>query len=213
MSSSSSGAGTTVAEYATSPASTPRDGISGSMSGSAAVDQAIAGFTAGGVSTILLHPLDLIKTRFQVDSSRKTRTVWGGTVRAFKDVVRHEGALGLWRGLSPNFWGATLSWGLYFWWYDHIKRWMRGSSAKPDQQQIRLHAGQHLSAAGLAGTIISEPTLTSVRLKPCTTNSRGADRGWHKPAMGHQDSHVCSKGFRSRGVQKPHRRIQEDLSI
>ena len=29
------------------------------------IDQAISGFTAGAVSTAILHPLDLVKTRFQ----------------------------------------------------------------------------------------------------------------------------------------------------
>jgi hypothetical protein len=32
---------------------------------SRARDQAVAGFLAGSVTTIVLHPLDLIKTRFQ----------------------------------------------------------------------------------------------------------------------------------------------------
>jgi len=36
-----------------------------SFTGNPALDQAIAGFGAGAVSTIVLHPLDLIKTRFQ----------------------------------------------------------------------------------------------------------------------------------------------------
>lgn len=35
------------------------------LTGSKAMDQAVAGFVAGAVTTLLLHPLDLIKTRFQ----------------------------------------------------------------------------------------------------------------------------------------------------
>lgn len=36
-----------------------------SFTGDKAIDQALAGFSAGAVATITLHPLDLIKTRFQ----------------------------------------------------------------------------------------------------------------------------------------------------
>jgi solute carrier family 25 folate transporter 32 len=39
--------------------------MSKSVSGSPAIDQAIAGLTAGTVSTFILHPMDLIKTRLQ----------------------------------------------------------------------------------------------------------------------------------------------------
>lgn len=39
------------------------------FTGSTAGDQALAGFSAGAVSTVLLHPLDLVKTRFQSGST------------------------------------------------------------------------------------------------------------------------------------------------
>ena len=36
-----------------------------SFTGLVSLDQAVAGFVAGAASTLALHPLDLIKTRFQ----------------------------------------------------------------------------------------------------------------------------------------------------
>lgn len=87
-----------------------------------AQDHAVAGFTAGTVATLIMHPLDLIKVRFQlannsVASSSMTskrpgfgRAVYG----ALEDAVRADGWKGLYRGLSPNLVGSASSWGLYF---------------------------------------------------------------------------------------------------
>lgn len=96
---------------------------------SAALDHAFAGIGAGAVATVCMNPLDLVKTRFQVDtSSTRARAplTWkelatGGRVgqeigRALKDIVQKQGWGGLYRGLSPNVAGNSASWGLYFLW-------------------------------------------------------------------------------------------------
>jgi solute carrier family 25 folate transporter 32 len=107
----------------------------------ASVDQAIAGFTAGAVSTIILHPLDLLKTRFQIDEKRRN-----SIVRSVTAFARSEGITGLYRGLSPNFVGTSMSWGLYFLFYSKFKE-LHGERLRPDQ---------HLTASAAAGSIITQ---------------------------------------------------------
>ncbi|CAO3617015.1 unnamed protein product [Mucor hiemalis] len=130
------------------------------------------------VSTAFLHPLDLIKIQFQVDSARysEKRPVIGGTIRSFKSIIKDEGVRrGLYRGVSPNMAGATFSWGFYFGWYSLIKKYMK----KDDEG--KLSAVQHLTASAEAGalTAIMANPLWVVKTRMCTTthNSPGAYTG------------------------------------
>ncbi|KAI9184649.1 mitochondrial FAD carrier protein flx1 [Blastocladiella emersonii ATCC 22665] len=132
---------------------------------SAATDQAVAGFLGGAASTVALHPLDLVKTRFQADTSAtRPRLSLLNTARALARITQAQGVRGLYQGLSPNFAGATLSWGLYFWWYTHIKdamlhRHILAREAAPASEDsgapVRLRADQHLLAAAGAGALTS----------------------------------------------------------
>ena len=73
-----------------------------------------AGAGAGCAATLLLHPLDLIKTRMQVQEHGCTRLpAYRGVWHACRKIVGVEGWLGLYQGLWPNMLGNTVSWGLY----------------------------------------------------------------------------------------------------
>ncbi|KAI5479808.1 mitochondrial FAD carrier protein [Pseudohyphozyma bogoriensis] len=122
-----------------------------------ALDQAFCGFSAGIISTLVMHPLDLLKVRFQVSTSSSlalpsssstpsTLARRPGTLTeiylALRDVSKAEGIRGLYRGLSPNIVGNASSWGLYFLWYTMIKSRKTGGDSS-----VKLSAGQHLAAS------------------------------------------------------------------
>ncbi|KAF9949945.1 hypothetical protein BGZ72_008309 [Mortierella alpina] len=137
-----------------------------SYTGSVATDQALAGFTGGAVSTIFLHPLDLIKTRFQVNATQAAPR-FGGTLRSFQQIYRSEGFRhGLYRGLTPNFAGATVSWGLYFYLYAGIK-----ANMPVDPATGRLGPTQHMVASMLGGALTAVVTnpLWVIKTRMCTT--------------------------------------------
>ncbi|KAI8977071.1 mitochondrial folate carrier protein Flx1 [Mycotypha africana] len=139
-----------------------------SFTGSPHTDQALAGFGAGMVSTALLHPLDLIKIRLQVDVARYSNKnkMMGATFRSFKSILAEEGVWkGLYRGVTPNIAGATVSWGFYFMYYSMIKKYMR----KDDEG--KLSAVQHLLASAEAGalTALMSNPLWVVKTRMCTT--------------------------------------------
>lgn len=80
--------------------------------------EAVAGITAGLASTIAVHPLDIIKTRMQLDTS--SSPLLNSSRSVFRDILRNEGPTrirALYRGLSPNLFGNSAGWGLYFMWY------------------------------------------------------------------------------------------------
>lgn len=90
---------------------------------------AIAGFLAGSVSSSILYPLEVVKSRFQVGShsSFSYRT----TFNAIRTIYTTSGFRELYRGFPAGLTGSSLSWGLYFWLYNEWKGTfanLRGSS-------------------------------------------------------------------------------------
>lgn len=107
----------------------------------------IAGSIAGSVPAILLHPLDLVKIRYQAnDTSAKP---YRSVRHAFSDIVKVEGWRALFQGLSPALLGNCVSTGLYFYFYEHAKQ--RYGVASNHTKHDRLKPHQHLAAAAEAG--------------------------------------------------------------
>lgn len=76
--------------------------------------ETVAGFTAGVVATLAVHPFDVLKTRLQLETGKAQ---WGNSFRIVRDIVREEGSYrALYRGLMPNMIGNSVSWALYFLW-------------------------------------------------------------------------------------------------
>ncbi|XP_064597511.1 solute carrier family 25 member 32-like isoform X2 [Liolophura sinensis] len=113
------------------------------------LEHLLAGVSGGVVSTLVLHPLDLVKIRFQVNEGHtKSRPQYRGIVHALQSISRQDGISGLYRGVTPNVWGAGASWGLYFFFYNALKMWMQDGNS-----QRALSPGHHLLAASEAGLI------------------------------------------------------------
>ncbi|XP_063220382.1 solute carrier family 25 member 32 [Bacillus rossius redtenbacheri] len=109
----------------------------------------IAGISGGVASTLILHPLDLIKIRFAVnDGQTAAAPQYLGLRNAVSTIVREEGARGLYRGVAPNVWGSGCAWGIYFLFYNTIKTWIQGGNA-----QKPLGPSLHMLAAAEAGIL------------------------------------------------------------
>jgi hypothetical protein len=115
-------------------------------------DQAVCGIGAGIASTLCMHPLDLLKVKFQVANRSHGgpsigRQIWTG----LQGVVRQDGWPGLYRGLGVNTLGNASSWGLYFLW----------------QARFGLHfcAASHAEGTHRSRPARSETTTRSVCLR------------------------------------------------
>ncbi|TXT15614.1 hypothetical protein VHUM_00117 [Vanrija humicola] len=96
-----------------------------------------------------MHPLDLVKVRFQLADANAPKHRFGRALYdVLADAVRADGWRGLYRGLGPNLVGGAGSWGLYFLFYNMIKKQMQGGDPT-----YRTSAGQHLLAAAEASAI------------------------------------------------------------
>lgn len=63
---------------------------------------------------LCMHPLDLLKVRFQVSTTSPPGGVGKQMWTALRDIKTRDGWKGLYRGVGPNIAGNASSWGLYF---------------------------------------------------------------------------------------------------
>ncbi|XP_072176188.1 solute carrier family 25 member 32-like [Diadema setosum] len=139
----------------------------------------VAGISGGVLSTLVLHPLDLIKIRFQVSDGLQSRPTYNGLVHACRSIIQQRGVLGLYQGVMPNVWGAGASWGFYFFFYNAIKAYMQGDSTVP------LGAGHHMLAAAQSGvlTLCMTNPIWVVKTRLCL-QYEGIDKGGVKENKG-----------------------------
>ncbi|KAF2463701.1 uncharacterized protein BDR25DRAFT_329522 [Lindgomyces ingoldianus] len=138
---------------------------------SPSVVESVAGFSAGVVSCLTVHPLDLLKNRLQLNTQTTSRP--GDSFRIFRHVVRDEGGFrALYRGLWPNMLGNSLGWGLYFLFYGKLK----------DLMQARRGHGEYLSSAEFFSASIIAGLLTGACTNPIwVVKTRMLERGANHP--------------------------------
>ncbi|KAK9449382.1 mitochondrial carrier domain-containing protein [Limtongia smithiae] len=108
---------------------------------------AVAGLAAGCATTLIVHPLDLIKVRLQIDDSH--RSPMGGIANVVRDLRHSQRPLQeIYRGLMPNLVGNTVSWGSYFMWYEYLKDKMGDFYGRKD-----LRFADYLVCSGASGCL------------------------------------------------------------
>ncbi|CAL5366329.1 unnamed protein product [Camellia sinensis] len=110
-------------------------------------ENATAGALAGLATVSFSHPLDVVRTRFQVSDGRTSNLPsYKNTHQAVWTIARTEGLRGLYAGFYPAVLGSTISWGLYFFFYSKAKqRYSKGGQ--------ELTPGLHLASAAEAGAL------------------------------------------------------------
>ncbi|KAF8727167.1 hypothetical protein AX14_007535 [Amanita brunnescens Koide BX004] len=109
-----------------------------------------------------MNPLDLLKVKFQVTTSKPAGGIGKQMWFSLKEIYQTAGWKGLYRGLGPNIAGNAASWGLYFWFYNILKR--RASHGDVNGQ---LSVGSYLlcSAEASAAVAIMTNPLWLVRVR------------------------------------------------
>jgi len=80
----------------------------------------IGGLSGGIVSTLVCHPLDLLRTRYAANEGHHLRPQYNNYLDACRKIIKAEGIRGIYQGLTPNLIASPLSWGLYFHIYHKI---------------------------------------------------------------------------------------------
>lgn len=102
----------------------PLEGRQPDVAISPSLVESVAGFSAGVVSTLAVHPFDVVKTRLQIEQNERSRA--GGSWRVMRRIATEAARSGdhgvggvvrsFYRGLMPNMIGNSVSWALYFMW-------------------------------------------------------------------------------------------------
>ncbi|KAF9264738.1 mitochondrial carrier [Marasmius fiardii PR-910] len=137
-----------------------------------ALDHAAAGLGAGVVATLCMNPLDLLKVKFQVSTTKPRggigKQIWFG----LKDIHRQNGWKGLYRGVGPNIAGNASSWGLYFLFYNMLKKRASGgdiTKALSPQEYLLCSA-----EASAVTAVITNP-IWVVRVRMFTSDAGSPD--------------------------------------
>jgi len=82
----------------------------------------LAGACAGTSATVITHPCDILKTRFQfAQVSTIKQNQYTGMFQAFKSIYLEEGVLGFFRGMGPRLSKRVLSFPLAWTIYEQLK--------------------------------------------------------------------------------------------
>ena len=99
--------------------------------GAAAAAKAVSGMGAGVLSTILCSPLDVAKTRVQVQTTVACDAKYHGVMSALRTIYVEEGLAGWFRGLAPAVSSVAVFWSIYFPCYDATKEKVVATTGLP----------------------------------------------------------------------------------
>jgi solute carrier family 25 citrate transporter 1 len=115
----------------------------------------------GGIAeAVCLQPIDVIKTRLQLDSAGK----YTGVVNCGATIAREEGVRSLWKGLTPFATNLTLKYALRFSTNSFYQSLLR------DKETGKLSDGSRMAAGFLAGVteafmIVTPCEVVKIRLQ------------------------------------------------
>ncbi|KAG1907228.1 peroxisomal membrane protein PMP47B [Suillus fuscotomentosus] len=126
----------------------------------------LAGAAGGIVAMSATYPLIVLSTRAAVNVKNDSKNV----AQHFLEIVKREGVVGLYSGLSPSLLGIAVTNGVYYYFYERS----RGIILNSRQGSKALNMMESMLAgvvAGSATTIISNPiwviqTSQAVRVEP-----------------------------------------------
>ncbi|KAL2107939.1 hypothetical protein VUR80DRAFT_4480 [Thermomyces stellatus] len=103
----------------------------------------MGGLLACGITHTAVTPLDLVKTRRQVDSS-----LYKSNMQAWSKIYRAEGLRGVFTGWSPTFFGYSAQGAFKYGWYEYFKK--KYSDLAGPEAAVKYRTGLYLAASASA---------------------------------------------------------------
>ncbi|KAK8066352.1 mitochondrial carrier [Apiospora hydei] len=159
---------------------------------SPALVETVAGLSAGSIATLVVHPLDIVKTRMQLHRSSAPTSSSLTTMSLIRDLASTpQPVRALYRGLTPNLLGNASSWASFFFFKARIERaigYMKSTTAGEVAShsgggsiginRANLTASDYFVSSGLAGVgvqILTNPIwVLKVRMLASDRGAAGA---------------------------------------
>ncbi|XP_060118721.1 mitochondrial 2-oxodicarboxylate carrier isoform X3 [Heteronotia binoei] len=93
--------------------------------------QILAGGSAGLVEICLMHPLDVVKTRFQIQRGKMDPTSYKSLGDSFRTIFRTEGLFGFYKGILPPILAETPKRAVKFFTFEQYKKLLGYFSLSP----------------------------------------------------------------------------------
>lgn len=149
----------------------------------------ISGICSGIASAIVFTPLDVAKTRLQVQRVPKgmeQMKPYKGIITTWKNMVQNEGILSLYKGIIPQIIAVVPNWFIFFSMYDFY------NEVLIRREYFRKNASQkHLLSSVVAGG------MTSIMLQPVWTIKLRLQARSERVTI----SQVCEEVYGSRGLK------------
>jgi len=112
-----------------------------------AAESFIAGATSGAIATSITYPLDLLRTRFAAQGSRKVYTSLMGAVA---DIQRDEGFKGFFRGIGPGVGQIIPFMGIFFVTHEGLRARLAG---------FNMPWGSGDATSGMASSVVAKTAI------------------------------------------------------
>uniref|UniRef100_A0A7S2V5Q5 Mitochondrial carrier protein n=1 Tax=Fibrocapsa japonica TaxID=94617 RepID=A0A7S2V5Q5_9STRA len=106
----------------------------------------VCGAAAGSISILITYPLDLLRTMMAVERSKKTYVPKASLSMTLRIMLKEEGFLGLYRGLTPTMMGILPYAGIAFSVNEYLKEALKRRGQPPSTVE-------KLMAGGFAGLL------------------------------------------------------------
>ncbi|GAB7351340.1 hypothetical protein MBLNU459_g2029t1 [Dothideomycetes sp. NU459] len=137
---------------------------------------AVAGATGAVIANALVYPLDIVKTRLQIQVKRKPGDIasttnnhhYDGTVHAIQCILKDEGLSGLYSGLAGSLLGVSSTNFAYFYWYSVVRTFYLSRTVlqTPPSTAVELALGAVAGAVAQAFTIPIAVVTTRQQTQP-----------------------------------------------
>ncbi|KAK8038161.1 mitochondrial carrier [Apiospora phragmitis] len=158
---------------------------------SPALVETVAGLSAGSIATLVVHPLDIVKTRMQLHRSSAPTSSSLTTMSLIRDLTSTpQPVRALYRGLTPNLLGNASSWASFFFFkarieraFGYMKSTASGEAGSSSSKSISINranltASDYFISSGLAGVgvqILTNPIwVMKVRMLASDRGTAGA---------------------------------------
>ncbi|XP_054894113.1 mitochondrial 2-oxodicarboxylate carrier [Poeciliopsis prolifica] len=155
--------------------------------------QIMAGGSAGLVEICLMHPLDVVKTRFQIQRGSSDPTSYKSLRDCFRTIFRKEGILGFYKGILPPILAETPKRAVKFFTFEQYKKVLSLTPLSP---------GVALSVAGLGSGVTEAFIINPFEVVKVSLQANRDSFAEQPSAFAQTRRIIKSGGFGSRGLNK-----------